>query len=92
MPRKPSPKSSDNQPAKKSQAPSFETSLRRLEEIVDQLESGEKSLDEVVTMFEEGIRLSTDCMEYLDKTELRLKKLSRDAQGKFELSTEDEGE
>jgi len=72
--------------------PSFETNLQRLEEIVDQLESGEKSLDEVVTMFEEGIRLSTNCMEFLDKTELRLKKLSKDAQGKFQLSTEDEGE
>jgi len=77
---------------KQSAAPSFEKNLRRLEEIVDQLESGEKSLDEVVTMFEEGIQLSTSCMEFLDKTELRLKKLSKDARGKFELSTEDEEE
>jgi len=77
---------------KQTGTPSFETNLRRLEEIVDQLESGKKSLDEVVSMFEEGIRLSTNCMEFLDKTELRLKKLSKDAQGKFELSTEDEEE
>ncbi|HLA99839.1 MAG TPA: exodeoxyribonuclease VII small subunit [Bacteroidota bacterium] len=83
------PKKSSN---KNTGSPSFETNLQRLEEIVEHLESGEKSLDEVVTMFEEGIRLSTECMQYLDKTELRLKKLSKDAEGKFELSTEDEGE
>ena len=46
----------------------------------------------IVVMFEEGIRLSSECLEYLGKTELRLKKLSRDAAGKFELtSEEDEG-
>ena len=38
---------------------SFEERMRRLEEIVEALESGEKPLDDVVTMFEEGIRLST---------------------------------
>ena len=66
--------------------------MRRLEEIVDMLESGERPLDEVVTMYEEGLRLSTECLEYLGKAELRLKKLSRDAAGKFELTTEeDEG-
>jgi exodeoxyribonuclease VII small subunit len=71
---------------------SFEARMRRLEAIVEALESGEKPLDDVVAMFEEGIKLSTECLEYLGKTELRLKKLSRDAAGKFELtSEEDEG-
>ena len=71
---------------------SFESKMHRLEEIIEALESGEKPLDEVVTIYEEGIRLSTECLEYLGKTELRLKKLSRDAAGKFEItSEEDEG-
>lgn len=66
--------------------------MHRLEEIIEALESGEKPLDDVVAMYEEGIRLSTECLEYLGKTELRLKKLSRDAAGKFEITTEeDEG-
>ena len=66
--------------------------MHRLEEIVEALEGGERPLDDVVVMFEEGIRLSSECLEYLGKTELRLKKLSRDAAGKFELtSEEDEG-
>jgi len=46
------PKKSSN---KNTGSPSFETNLQRLEEIVEHLESGEKSLDEVVTMFEEGV-------------------------------------
>ncbi len=71
---------------------SFETKMRRLEEIVETLENGDQPLDDVVTMFEEGIRLSTECLEHLSKAELRLKKLSRDAAGTFALtSEEDEG-
>jgi exodeoxyribonuclease VII small subunit len=74
------------------QAGSFETKMHRLEEIVESLESGEKPLDDVVSMYEEGLRLSTECLDYLGKAEIRLKKLSRDAAGKFELaSEEDEG-
>ncbi len=69
---------------------SFEARMRRLEEIVEALESGDRPLDDVVTMFEEGIRLSSECLEYLGKTELRLKKLSRDAAGKFELTPEED--
>ena len=69
---------------------SFESRMHRLEEIVEALESGEKPLDDIVAMFEEGIRLSSECLEYLGKTELRLKKLSRDAAGKFELTSEED--
>ena len=72
--------------------PSFEGKMLRLEEIIEALESGEKPLDDVVAMYEEGIRISTECLEYLRRTESRLKKLSRDAAGKFEItSEEDEG-
>lgn len=64
--------------------------MRRLEEIVESLEGGEKPLDEVVAMYEEGIRLSTECLEYLGRTEVKLRKLSRDAKGKFEITSEDD--
>ena len=70
-------------------APTFEARMRRLEEIVESLESGEKPLDDVVAMYEEGLRLSTECLDYLGKTELRLKKLGKDAAGRLELTTED---
>ncbi len=65
---------------------SFEASLKRLEAIVESLESGEVPLDQAMELYEEGIRLSKFCGEKLRATELRLKKLSKDADGQFELS------
>ena len=63
----------------------FEQSLKRLEEIVDQLESGTISLDEVLKIYEEGIRLSKQCLAELTQAELRIKRLQKDAKGQFEL-------
>ena len=65
---------------------SFESSLKRLEEIVESLESGEVPLDKAMELYEEGVRLSKFCGEKLRTTELRLKKLSKDAEGNFEVS------
>ena len=39
----------------------FEDALLRLEEIVEELEKGELSLDETLRIFEEGIRMSKIC-------------------------------
>ncbi|MCI0707487.1 MAG: exodeoxyribonuclease VII small subunit [Ignavibacteriae bacterium] len=65
---------------------SFEASLKRLEQIVESLESGEVPLDKAVELYEEGVQLSKFCGEKLRDTELRLKKLSKDAEGNFEVS------
>ena len=65
---------------------SFEHSLKRLEKIVDSLEQGEVSLEESLEMFEEGIQLSKECMETLNKAELRIKQLTKDLNGKLQLS------
>ncbi len=69
-------------------SPSFEESLRRLEEIVQKLEQGETSLDESLKMYEEGIALSKDCMKRLMQAEVKLKKLGRDMEGHFEVYEE----
>ncbi len=65
---------------------SFEASLKRLETIVESLESGDVPLDKAMELYEEGIRLSRFCGEKLRATELRLKKLSKDVGGQFELT------
>ena len=65
---------------------SFEASLKRLEAIVESLEAGEVPLDKAMELYEEGIRLSKFCGEKLHATELRLKKLSKDVNGQFELT------
>ncbi len=50
----------------------FEDALKRLEEIVDVMEKGELSLDETVSMFEEGIELSQLCQKKLDEAEKKV--------------------
>jgi exodeoxyribonuclease VII small subunit len=69
----------------KSTTGSFEQSLKRLEEIVETLEKGEVTLDEVMTMYEEGVAISKRCLEHLSRAELKLKRLGKDVKGNFEL-------
>ncbi|MBI3192957.1 MAG: exodeoxyribonuclease VII small subunit [Ignavibacteriae bacterium] len=66
----------------------FEYSLRRLEEIVESLEEGSVPLDDALKLYEEGISISKQCIEKLNSAELKLKRLSKDAKGNFELFTE----
>ena len=63
----------------------FEQSLSRLEKIVDSLEQGEVPLENAISLYEEGIELSKQCMETLSKAELKIKKLTKDGGGKLEL-------
>lgn len=53
----------------------FETALRRLEEIVHILEEGNSPLEQSLSVFEEGIRLVKFCNEKLDTAEQRVKLL-----------------
>lgn len=73
----------------KTQVGTFEMSLERLEKIVETLEEGSVSLDQVMTMYEEGVQLSKQCLEYLNQADLKLKRLSKDVHGKFELLDHD---
>ncbi len=68
---------------------SFEESLKRLEKIVEDLESGEVPLDDALKMYEEGITLSQACIEKLSAAETKLKKLSKDMKGNLRAIEED---
>ena len=75
-------------------APNFEASLKRLEEIVRKLESGELPLDTALELFEEGIRLSRLCNSTLDQAERRVEILLKSESGQprtvpFEGGNED---
>lgn len=63
----------------------FEHSVKRLEEIVETLENGGVTLEQVMTMYEEGVKLSRECLEHLAQAELKLKRLGKDIEGNFEL-------
>ena len=55
--------------------PSFEASLERLHEIVEQLESGELDLEASLVLFEEGVRLSRTSQARLNSAEKRIEEL-----------------
>ncbi len=59
----------------------FEESMQRLEEIVSQLEKGEAPLEESLSLFEEGMRLATDCGKQLDQAEQAVMRLVKGAEG-----------
>ena len=59
----------------------FETALQRLEQIVDQLESGDLPLESSLKVFEEGVGLARRCGKYLDEAEKRIETLTRDESG-----------
>ncbi|MEA3231765.1 MAG: exodeoxyribonuclease VII small subunit [Thermodesulfobacteriota bacterium] len=50
----------------------FEQAMEKLEQIVQDLESGDPSLDAAIKNFEEGIKLSKFCSEKLDEMEKRI--------------------
>jgi exodeoxyribonuclease VII small subunit len=63
------------------EAPDFETALKRLEEIVKKLESGDQSLDSALELFEEGIQLSRFCHSKLEQAERRVEILLKSSSG-----------
>jgi exodeoxyribonuclease VII small subunit len=54
----------------------FEASLKKLEQIVRELESGDVGLNESLLRFEEGISLYKQCRETLEGAEKKIKILS----------------
>lgn len=56
----------------------FEEALGRLEELVQTLERGDLSLDDSLKAFEEGVKLSKNCLKLLDDVEKRVEILLGD--------------
>jgi len=54
---------------------SFEENLKKLEDIVDQLESGEIDIEKSVALYEKGMLLKNNCEAKLKKIELQIKKI-----------------
>jgi len=59
----------------------FEQALKQLEQIVQDLESGDMPLEKAIKKFEEGIQLSKYCTDKLDESEKRITILMQDAAG-----------
>jgi exodeoxyribonuclease VII small subunit len=54
---------------------SFEESLRGLEDVVRQLESGEVPLDDSITLYERGELLRKHCQARLDAAQARIERI-----------------
>lgn len=72
---------------------SFEESLAELEAIVEQMESGEPSLADLMENYSRGIRLSQKCMKALERAEKAMDLLVKEKTGETEaLELKIEGE
>ena len=70
----------------------FEKAMERLEQIIDDLESGSLSLDESIKVFEEGVDLSKKCHKKLTEAETKVKQLIKNDDGEFEINLFEEDE
>ena len=72
----------------------FEEALARLETIVGQLEKGDLPLEDSLKIFEEGVRLSKNCLKMLEEAERKVEILLKDKEGRkrakpFEMDKEE---
>ena len=65
--------------------PSFEAALQNLEQIVEQLECGELSLEDSLAAFEKGVGLVKQCNQKLNEVEKKIELLVKDKEGKLRL-------
>jgi exodeoxyribonuclease VII small subunit len=71
----------------------FETAMDRLEKIVEQMESGQLPLEDLIVRYEEGMNLVKVCQERLASAEQKIEIIARNNAGKpvvkdFEPTTE----
>lgn len=63
---------------------SFETALKNLEDSVEQLESGDLSLDQALKVFSTGVKHADTCRKALEDVELKVAKLIKQNDGSFQ--------
>ena len=68
----------------------FETSLKKLEKIVSDLENGELPLEASIKTFEEGVKLTKHCQNLLSKAEIKIQKLVESKDGSIGLEAFDD--
>ena len=69
----------------------FEAALKRLEGIVEAMESGDLPLETLLEKYEEGSRMVKICQAKLEEAELKIQKLEKTASGEFVLKPAEPG-
>lgn len=65
----------------------FEEALKKLEGIVEAMESDELPLESLLAKYEEGSRLAKICREKLSEAELKIQQLEKNAAGELRLKS-----
>lgn len=65
----------------------FEEALKKLEGIVEAMESDELPLETLLAKYEEGARLTKICREKLSEAELKIQQLEKTAAGELKLKS-----
>ena len=71
---------------------SFEETLKKLEEIAEELEAGELPLEEAIVKYEEGVGAYKDCSKFLSEARKRIEMLVKDEDGERTVPFERAGE
>jgi len=66
--------------------------MKRLDEIVEQLEEDKLPLDKMIALYEEGVALARACGEKLEAAEQKVKLIAKKAGGAIALEEFDERE
>ena len=76
---------------KKSSSTDFESTIAELENLVNELEQGDISLEDSLKKFERGIELTRTCQKALQEAEQKVKMLveKNNADGLVDVDTED---
>ncbi len=61
----------------------FEEALKKLEAIVEAMETGELPLETLLAKFEEGTRLVKTCQAKLEEAEVKIKQLEKNSAGEM---------
>lgn len=69
---------------------SFEKAMKRIEEIVTDLEGGELPLEKSLDRFEEAVKLARSCQRKLEQAQARISKLVKTGEDGFTLEPLDE--
>lgn len=67
---------------------SFDEAMSRLQEVVNQLDNSDLSLEDSISLFEEGLRLSSQCNKKLKEFEEKIESITDEYQVKEDLNHE----
>lgn len=70
----------------------FEKNIDELEKIINELESGDAPLDKCIEMFENGVKLSGECLKLLDDAQQKITLLTKESETDFNANGDSENE